>query len=172
PQKGADTEMAKQMDEWLKDFAELSREVNPEADPEYPGSGAAGGLGFALRTFLNASLESGISMILNKTGMEEHIKSADLVITGEGKLDGQSVMGKTPTGVAKLAKKYDKPVIAFSGIVSDDAVLCNDYGIDAFFPITREIISMDEAMKPEMAKKNLADAVEQVYRLITLFEKV
>lgn len=165
PQKGADPEMIRRMDAWLGNFAALAAKSYPKADPNQPGAGAAGGLGFALRTFLDAELQSGVQIILEETGLEEHIRKADLVITGEGRMDGQTAMGKAPVGVAGLAKKYGKPVIALSGCVTRDAGICNRHGIDAFFPILREVTSLQEAMEPETAGRNLADAAEQVMRL-------
>lgn len=87
-------------------------------------------------------------------------------MTGEGRLDSQTVMGKAPIGVARLAKKYNKKVIAFAGSVSEDAVLCNENGIDAFFPIVRGIITLDEAVKTETAMKNMELTAEQVFRLM------
>lgn len=166
PQKGADPQMIRQMDEWLSYYADLAKEKFNQADEMLPGSGAAGGLGFAFRTFLNASLEPGIQIVMEETRLEEYIKDADLVITGEGRLDGQTVMGKAPVGVAALAKKYQKPVIAFCGNVGEGAEACNEHGIDAYFPITRGIVTLEEAMKPENAAKNLADTAQQVWRLI------
>ena len=156
------------MDSWLERYAGIAAGINPEADPNYPGSGAAGGLGFAFHTFLNASLEPGIKIVLEETGLEEHIKNADIVITGEGRLDSQTIMGKAPAGVAELAKRYGRPVIAFAGSVSPDAVGCNKNGIDAYFPVIREITTLDEAMNPETAGRNLADTAEQVFRLIRI----
>ena len=110
-------------------------------------------------------LESGIKIVLEETQLEEYIKDADLVVTGEGRLDRQTAMGKAPIGVAKLAKKYGKTVIAFAGSVELDARECNEHGIDAFFPVLRGITTLEEAMKNENAKRNLADTAEQVYRL-------
>lgn len=167
PQKGATSEMAETMDRWLEKYAGIVRTVNPKADPQYPGAGAAGGLGFAFQSFLKASLEPGIKIVLDETGLAEYIRDADIVITGEGRLDGQTVMGKAPVGVAELAKKYDKPVIAFSGSVAADAGVCNDHGIDAYFPVIRDIMDLNEAMEPQNAAKNLTDTAEQVFRLIT-----
>ncbi len=166
PQKGATPEMIKNMDLWLENYARLTKTVIPSADENLPGTGAAGGLGFAFVSYLNATLESGIALVMKETGLESHIKDADLVITGEGRLDGQSYMGKAPIGVAKLAKKYGKPVIAFSGCVTDDAVTCNDHGIDAFFPILRKPCTLEEAMNIDNAYKNLKDTACQVFKLI------
>lgn len=165
PQKGASPEMVQQMDEWLQNFAVHARKVCPDADPNSPGAGAAGGLGFAFLAFLNGELESGIQIVLEETQLEKYIKDADLVITGEGRLDGQTVMGKAPVGVAQLAKKYRKPVLAFSGCVTEEAKECNKNGIDAFFPILREAVTLQKAMEPQIARENLSDTAEQVLRL-------
>lgn len=171
PQKGADPDMIYKMDRWLAHFAELTAQVCPGTDKETPGAGAAGGLGFALLSYLNASLESGIQIVAEETHLEENIRFSDLVITGEGKLDGQTIMGKAPVGVAKLAKKYGKPVLAFAGAVDKDAGLCNAEGIDAFFPIVRRAASLEEVLESGQAKENMADTVEQVFRLIHFFRK-
>ena len=98
--------------------------------------------------------------------MADGLKEADLVITGEGRLDAQTAMGKAPVGVAKLAKSSGKPVIAFSGCVTDDATLLHDHGIDAFFPILRGVVSLEDAMKKETARRNLTETAYQVFRLI------
>lgn len=164
-QKGATPKMIEQMDKWLENYASLALEQYPHSDPNIPGTGAAGGLGFAFLTFTNAVLESGIDIILEETKLEQYIKQADLVITGEGRLDFQTAMGKAPIGVAKLAKCYNKPVIAFAGSVTKDATECNKQGIDAYFPILRTITSLDEAMNKQNAANNLSDTVEQVFRL-------
>lgn len=166
PQKGATPEMVRDMDGWLGHYAEISKAVNPGANAAKPGTGAAGGLGFAFSVFTNAVLESGISIVLEETRLEEYVKDADIVITGEGRLDGQTVMGKAPIGVAKTAKKFGKPVLAFSGCVTEDATACNEHGIDAFFPILRGVVSLEEAMDSENTRKNMANTVEQVFRLI------
>lgn len=165
-QKGATSEMIINMDKWLEAYAFLSREKYDRANINTPGTGAAGGLGFAFLTFTNSVLESGIKIVLEETALEEYIKNTDIVITGEGKLDNQTAMGKAPIGVASIAKKYNKPVIAFSGCVEENAKVCNDHGIDAFFPIIRNIVSLSEAMDSDNSKKNMTDAVEQVFRLI------
>ena len=165
PQKGATAEMIKKMDKGLNDYAKLAKLKYPNADPELPGTGAAGGLGFAFLTFLNAQLESGIKIVLEETRLEEYIKDTDIVITGEGRLDFQTAMGKAPIGVAKLAKKYHKPVIAFAGSVTADANECNHQGIDAYFPIVRGVTTLEEAMESSNAKNNLIATVEQVFRL-------
>lgn len=166
PQKGATPTTVAQMDKWLVQYAALAAEVNPAADPTHPGVGAAGGLGFAFLTFTNAVLESGVQIVLEETHLEDYIRQADIVVTGEGRLDGQTVMGKAPIGVAGLAKKYGKRVIAFSGCVTDDAVRCNDHGIDAFFPILRTVCTLEEALDPARAARNLTETAYQVFRLM------
>lgn len=170
PQKGATDEMIKDMDLWLCEYAKLTKKVIPESSADAPGTGAAGGMGFALLSYLNAKLESGIELVIKETELDRLVENADLVITGEGRLDGQSYMGKAPIGVAHLAKMYNKPVIAFSGSVTDDAVVCNNYGIDAFFPIVRKPCTLAEAMDCDNAYKNLKDTAHQVLRLIKICE--
>ncbi len=169
PQKGATPTMIDQMDHWLSGYATLAGKKYPKADPCHVGAGAAGGLGFAFLTFLNATLESGIQIVLDETHLSDHIKKADIVITGEGCLDGQTVMGKAPIGVAGIAKSFGKPVIAFSGCVTKEAYTCNAAGIDAFFPIQRGAVSLADAMNKKNAAENLCDTVEQVFRLIKTF---
>ena len=171
PQKGATPTMIMQMDKWLAYYAALSREKYPHANMNQAGTGAAGGLGFAFLTYTNAVLESGIKIVLEETELEKYVKDADIVVTGEGRLDGQTVMGKAPIGVAAIAKKYDKKVIAFSGCVTEDAIACNEHGIDAFFPILRGVVSLSEAMDTKNAAKNMAATVEQAFRLIRLMDK-
>lgn len=166
PQKGADDDMIRKMDAWLENYASLAAGISDKADKTYPGAGAAGGLGFAFLSFLNAKLESGIQIILDETKAEQYIREADIVVTGEGRLDSQSVMGKAPIGVAKLAKKYGKKVIAFSGCIGEDASVCNQHGIDAFFPIIPGVVTLQEAMDSENAYRNLRNMACQVFRLI------
>lgn len=166
PQKGATPEMIEKMDAWLGNFARLTKEIFPASDATLPGVGAAGGLGFAFFAYLSARLESGISIVLDEICLEEKIRESDLVITGEGRLDAQTAMGKAPIGVAHLAKKYGKKVIAFSGCVTRDASLLNDRGIDAFFPIVPGAVSLAEAMDVENARENLIRTATQVFRLM------
>lgn len=168
PQKGADPTMIIQMDKWLAYYAKLTAEKYEKANAKIAGTGAAGGLGFAFLAYTNAVLESGIKIVLEETKLEDYVKTADIVVTGEGRLDGQTVFGKAPIGVAKVAKKYEKPVLAFAGAVTEDAVACNEHGIDAFFPILRKIQTLQEAMEPAAARENMIAAVEQAFRLIRI----
>ena len=170
PQKGADPTMIMQMDKWLEDYAKLTSAKYEKANAKQAGTGAAGGLGFAFLAYTNAVLESGIKIILEETKLEDYVKDADIVVTGEGRLDGQTVFGKAPIGVAKIAKKYDKKVIAFAGAVTKDAIACNEHGIDALFPILRRIQTLQEAMDPENARDNMSSTVEQVFRLIACMQ--
>ncbi|MBQ4641210.1 MAG: glycerate kinase [Oscillospiraceae bacterium] len=165
PQKGATTEMIHQMDAWLANYAEITKTVSAQADKDRAGAGAAGGLGFAFLAYTNATLKSGIELVLEETKMEEDIKTADIVVTGEGRLDAQTAMGKAPIGVAKLAKKYGKKVIAFCGCATEDAEIYNDHGIDAYFPILRSVTTLEEALDKDNAYQNLRAAAYQVFRL-------
>lgn len=166
PQKGVTDEIKSQLDADMAHYARVTSETlgNHFADAE--GAGAAGGLGFALLSYLNARLTPGIDLVLNAVGLEEELKDADIAVTGEGRLDHQTAMGKAPVGVAKLAKKYGVRVLAFAGGVTKDARVLNETGIDAFFPIVRGVTTLEEAMAPEHARENMADSVEQVFRLL------
>jgi glycerate kinase len=115
-------------------------------------------------------LESGIRIILKEIMLEDDIRDADYVITGEGKLDFQTAMGKAPVGVAKLAKQYGKKVIAFAGGTTKDAVKCNNEGIDAYFSILQLPMTVEEAMEYETARMNLKSAAAQVFRLIKIIQ--
>lgn len=166
PQKGAGPDLIPRLDQWLSAFHRTARTIRPAADPSFPGCGAGGGMGYAFRTFLNASLEPGARLILEETGLSALIRASDLVVTGEGRLDGQTAMGKAPIAVARNARDAGRPVIAFSGCVANDAGVCNDAGIDAFFPILRSVTTLEDALSSDNAFRNLADTAEQVFRLI------
>ena len=166
PQKGATPETVKEMDGYLSAFARLTASVIGHDESETPGVGAAGGLGFAFLAYLGATLEPGVGLVIRETALADAICGADFVITGEGRLDDQTCMGKAPTGVADLAKQHGISVLAFSGCVTDGARLCNEHGIDAFFPVLRTVTTLADAMNPENASKNLTDTAEQVFRLI------
>lgn len=168
PQKGADVDMVNFLDEGLKSFSGVVKNLFKKDHSMISGVGAAGGLGFAFVSFLNATLKPGIEIISDEIKLEDEIKNADLIITGEGKMDLQSSMGKTPTGIAKLAKRYNKPVVALAGSVSSTASECNKHGIDAFFSIQNEPIPLDIAMQKSVASENLKRVSEQVVRLFLL----
>jgi len=166
PQKGATPQIVRDMDSWLLNYANLTLKATGKGDKDYAGAGAAGGLGFAFLSYLNATLESGIEIVMSVTGLADKIADADIVVTGEGRLDGQSYMGKAPIGVARLAKSMGKQVVAFAGGVTEDAVKCNDFGIDAFFPILRQPCTLEKAMETDVAYANLTATAQQVFRLI------
>ena len=167
PQKGVKEDEMEKLDAAMRHYAEKTAAFTGKENSRVAGAGAAGGLGFAfLSYFADAELKSGISIVLEAVGLEKEVKDADIVVTGEGRLDAQTAMGKAPAGVAKLAKQYGCRVLAFAGSVSDDAGVCNEEGIDAFFPVVRGITTLEEAMKPENAGKNIALTVEQVFRLL------
>lgn len=171
PQKGADEKMVKELDAALGHYADVTEKELQRSLRDTPGTGAAGGLGFAFLSYLNGELRPGTQIILQAIGLEEEIKDADYVVTGEGRLDKQTVMGKAPSGVANLAKKYGKTVIALAGGISEDASECNNQGIDAYFCILNRCINLKDAMKNEIATRNVQNTTEQIFRLIKCVER-
>ena len=163
PQKGATEEIVKILDNGLIDFSKVVNNTYENT----PGAGAAGGLGYGFMTFLGGKLESGIDIILKEINLEEDIKDADVVVTGEGRLDAQTIMGKAPIGVAKLAKKYSKKVIALGGSLTNDAYKVNEHGIDAVFSIVNEPMTLEKAMESEVAKFNLKMTAKQIFNLMS-----
>lgn len=166
PQKGVTEDMKKTLDEAMAHFARVTSETLENDYLNTPGAGAAGGLGYAFLAYTGAALTPGIELILDAVGLEEELSGADVVVTGEGRLDFQTAMGKAPVGVARLAKKYNAKVIAFAGSVTKEATACNKEGIDAFFPILRSVCTLAEAMDPVAARNNMTATVEQVFRLL------
>ena len=166
PQKGVTPDMLPILDAGMKNYAEVTAKVTDKDNQNAAGAGAAGGLGFAFLNYLDGELTPGIQLILDAVHIEEEMKDADVVVTGEGCLDYQTAMGKAPVGVAKLGKKYGAKTIAFAGSVTKEAVACNEVGIDAFFPIVRGISTLEEAMDSDTAKANMAATAEQVFRLL------
>lgn len=168
-QKGVQEHEKAQMDKMMRQYADCVEEYAGKRFSETPGAGAAGGLGFAFLFGLeNVELKSGIDIVLNAIQLDKELKNADIVVTGEGRLDGQSAMGKVPVGVAKAGRKNGCKVIALAGSVTDDAVACNKEGIDAFFPIIRGATTLNEAMDIKNAQKNMKNTAEQVFRLIDI----
>ena len=166
PQKGASPADVQIMDECLCHFADLTAQKLDDDLRYVPGAGAAGGMGFAFLAYLGGHLRSGIELVADVTALEDKIKNADMVITGEGRLDGQSAMGKAPVGVARLAKKHGKLCIALSGCVGDGAEACNGEGIDAFFPIVQAPCTLDVAMDHETAQTNMKKTAKQALLLV------
>ena len=166
PQKGVTDGFKANLDAGMANFSKVTAAALGHDDSKIAGVGAAGGLGFAFLSYIGAELTPGIELILNAVGLEDELKNADIAVTGEGRLDHQTAMGKAPVGVARLAQQYAAKVVAFAGAVTEGAVACNDAGIDAFFPIIRGITTLEEAMNKENAHKNMAAATEQVFRLL------
>lgn len=167
PQKGADEHMVKELDEGLKNFADVTRRELQIEIQNMKGAGAAGGLGAAFSGYLNGVLTPGTDILFEMVSLEEKIKEADIIITGEGKIDGQTSMGKAPLGVARLAKKHEKPVIALAGSIGEDeASSLHKAGITSYFSILNKPMSLDEAMNPHVALQNLNHQTQQIFRLL------
>jgi glycerate 2-kinase len=146
PQKGATPEMVATLDKNLQHYADVIERVLGKQVKDIPGAGAAGGLGAGLLAFLEAELKRGVEIVLETVKFHERIQDASLVITGEGRIDGQTIFGKTPIGVAKAAKRYNIPVIAIAGSVSDDSDVVLSHGIDALYSIVPGIIPLEKAL--------------------------
>jgi glycerate 2-kinase len=146
PQKGAMPEMVATLDKNLQHYADVIERVLGKQVKDIPGAGAAGGLGAGLLAFLEAELKRGVEIVLETVKFHERIQDASLVITGEGRIDGQTIFGKTPIGVAKAAKRYNIPVIAIAGSLSDDSNVVLSHGIDALYSIVPGIIPLEKAM--------------------------
>ncbi|PLS03368.1 glycerate kinase [Neobacillus cucumis] len=147
PQKGATPEMIEQLDKNLSHYAAIIERDLGKKIEDVSGAGAAGGLGGGLLAFLPSELKRGVDIVIEATGLSHIVKDADLVITGEGKIDGQTIFGKTPIGVAKTAKKYGVPVIGIAGNVSKDSAVVHEYGIDAIFSVVPGVILLEDAFK-------------------------
>ena len=163
PQKGATNEMLARLDKAMRSYAAvLKRDVGIDVTST-TGAGAAGGLGAACIAFFGATLTRGIDLLAEMTNIEAHIKSADLVITGEGKIDDQTMFGKTPVGVANMAKNYGVPVIAMTGANKITSPNIYETGITAIFPIINEPMDLQKAMKESTS--NIEKATENIIRL-------
>ena len=154
PQKGASEAMIGELDRNLAHYAEVIKQSLRVDVKDVPGSGAAGGMGAALMAFLGAELLSGIEIVTQALNLEEHIHDCTLVVTGEGRLDSQSIHGKVPVGVASVAKKYHKPVIGIAGSLTRDVGIVHQYGIDSVFSVLNRIGSLEEAFR---------DAADNIY---------
>ena len=166
PQKGATPEMVEELDSALSHFAKKSAEKLGTDYSEYPGTGAAGGLGFALIAYCKAKFAAGIDIVLGVSGFEKELESADLVITGEGRIDGQSVQGKVLYGIGIRAKEKNVPVIAIGGAIRSDSEALLDYGITAMFSIANGPITLEYAME------NGCELIEQITKnVIRVFLK-
>ena len=161
-QKGANNEMTQQLDEGMKAFAQVIQQHTGKDISQLPGSGAAGGLGGCLAAFMNADLKSGAELLLQATGFYECITDANLIITGEGKIDKQSLMGKITGKILEEGKQRGIPVIALTGL-AEDIDLLKKAGFAGIHPITEAGFQpLEEAMKPAIAKRNLKDTVSRI----------
>lgn len=168
PQKGASEEDVQFLDQGLQSLSQVVKKQLNQHKEQLEGAGAAGGLGYGFSVFLNGVLRPGIDIIFEELHVEEQLKDVDLVITGEGRIDFQSVMGKAPMGVAKLSKKYQIPCIAIAGYISDDAYKLHEYGVTSMFSITPKPMSLEDAMNQSNASKNVERTIEQIFRLLEL----
>lgn len=167
PQKGATKEMVKVLDKNLEHYGKLLEKYFNKRIIDVPGSGAAGGLGAGLMAFLNAQLKSGIEIIIEALKLEEKIKEADIVISGEGKVDFQTAFGKTISGIAKLCKKHNKPLIVIAGTVEDIEKLY-EIGVSSVFSIMEKPMSLEDAIKN--APTLLEKSAERIFRLIKVIK--
>ncbi len=168
PQKGADPEMVASLDKGLQHFSLLMAKDTQREVSSLPGSGAAGGLGAAFAAFFNAPLHSGIDIMLDATKFDDIIADADLIVTGEGKIDNQTVMGKVAAGVMRRAKKLGIPVIAIAGNINNVDSLNNE-GFDAVFSIQPAPVTLSQAMTPEFAMNNVQRTLAQQLLLLRRF---
>lgn len=172
-QKGLKEEDFIQVDEVVENFARLvSKELGKDYS-SYEGSGAAGGLGFAFLSFLDSTIQSGSSFMINYLDIEQKIQEVDYLITGEGKLDKQSYMGKAPIELARIAKKYDKKVIFLAGSIIDKELFNLSYEdkkvVDVSFSIQREFLPLEIAMDKSVAKSNIEETIEQIFRVLEFY---
>ncbi|TWE08176.1 glycerate kinase [Neobacillus bataviensis] len=166
PQKGATAEMIKELDKGLENFAQIVLQELGRDIQNIVGAGAAGGLGAAFAGFLHAHLQSGIELVLEIIEMEQNMQGVDFVITGEGKMDGQTSMGKAPLGVAQLAKKHEIPVLAMAGCITEETAILNELGITSYFSIVNAPMTLEEAMDSTVTSENLRTTTKQIFRLI------
>ena len=162
PQKGANPEMVETLDVGLKNFASVIKKQLHKDINTTPGAGAAGGMGGGLLAFLDAQLKPGIQLVLDILHFDELLKDSDLVITGEGRIDIQTTMGKVPQGVAETASRHQIPVIALTGSV-ENAEAANQSGISGVFSTTSYPMTLQEAMDPDTARKNIRQTVKQLF---------
>ncbi|MBY3790342.1 glycerate kinase [Photobacterium carnosum] len=161
PQKGATPAMVAELDQHLAYYAAIIKRDLAIDVKDMVGAGAAGGMGAALLGLFNAQLRSGIEIVIDAVNLGDIIKDADLVITGEGRIDSQTIHGKTPIGVARTAKKYHKPVIGIAGCLSQDCAVVYEHGINAVFSVVPAVMSLEQAFKNaainvELTARNIA----------------
>ena len=164
PQKGADADMVKELDVAMQHLSDVIFHTTGKDVSLHPGAGAAGGMGGSLHAFLDAQLKPGIELFLETLDFTEKIKDADLLITGEGKSDRQTLMGKVPSGILQEARRQHIPVILLAGAIEDAGIL-NAAGFRGVFSITPSPVSLEQAMQPEFAQENIRRTVEQICRI-------
>lgn len=169
PQKGATAQMVQQLDAALAHFAEKVQQQLGINIANQAGAGAAGGMGGGLLLLPKVRLKKGVNIVLETLNFSTQVQNADLVITGEGRMDGQSAYGKTPIGVAKTAKQFDKPVIAIVGCLREDYEVVYEQGIDAVFPIIRQLDSLENTLRS--GKENLISTAQNIARFYQLAMK-
>lgn len=170
PQKGASPEMVARLDANLGHFSRLvARDLGVEV-ADIPGAGAAGGMGAALLAFLGAELRPGIDVVSKVVGLERLLVGAQLLITGEGRIDSQTVFGKTPVGVARMAKRQGVPVIALAGSLSADAAVVYPHGIDALFSVVPGVCSLDDALSG--AAQNVRSTARNIAAVIKMVQSL
>jgi glycerate kinase len=166
PQKGATPEMVAQLDGYLARYADCIERALGKQVKDLPGAGAAGGMGAALVGLLGAELKPGIQIVIEALKLADEVADADLVITGEGRIDSQTIHGKTPIGVARCAKQFGKPVIGISGCLTDDCGVVHEHGLDAVFAVVNRAMSLPEALATASTNIELtARNVAALYRL-------
>lgn len=170
PQKGACIEMVAVLDRGLQNYARVMLAATGQDVAAMVGGGAAGGMGAAARVFLNATLKSGIDIVLEAVHLEEALRDADLVITGEGRMDSQTVGGKAPIGVARIAKKYDIPVIGIAGVLGDGVEAVHQHGIDAVFSILPALAPLAEVL--DRGEQNLYACARNIACAIKLGQQI
>lgn len=146
PQKGVEVHQLSRFEEGMRQFSKITARITGRDKSEEPGSGAAGGIGFLLKTFLNVEFQNGLELIVGMVRLKEQLAAVDLVLTGEGRIDGQSLFGKVPVGIGRLALKYNVPVVAFAGSIGTGADNLEKEGILAVMPITEGPIELEKAL--------------------------
>jgi glycerate 2-kinase len=169
PQKGATEEMITTLDYALSHFAQIIKQDLGKDISDIPGAGAAGGLGAGLMAFLDAELKPGIDIVINNVHLEEIVQDADLVITGEGEINGSTIYGKTPIGVARVAKKYQIPVVSISALIDESGLLVKQHGIDYLIKPENPPMNLEysKSKKVELLMKRISEFLKKYDKMVT-----
>ncbi|MBF6985946.1 glycerate kinase [Pasteurella multocida] len=170
PQKGASVEMVEKLDNALLHFSHVVEQQYQRNIRDHAGAGAAGGMGGGLLLLPNVSLKASVEIVIKAVKLDTLVANADLVITGEGRMDSQTAQGKTPSGVAKAAKQFQKPVLAIVGSLKEDYEVVYQAGIDAVFPIIRQVESLEATLK--CGRENLISAAQNIARFYLLAKHI